>query len=134
MTYKNLEFKKVGKVLKKAKTGFEIETHLIDNNGNLSHSAEKIIKSVRRKNPQLDIVKECSRSLLEFGCFPDDQEINPALEILDSVEKKFLELINLLWQQRLLASITTISCQEEFLTIKKEILWYLLTVNSNKVC
>lgn len=76
----------IGKPLKNPTTGFEVETHIIDDEGNISYKAEKIINQVVKFHPKVDIVKECGKNMLELGCYPDTNIYNPAKEMLESIE------------------------------------------------
>lgn len=73
--------------LKKSMTGLEVESHLIDRRGKLSHAASHIISETLKRHPSLPIVPECSQSLIEFGCYPGTYTYNPAIHLVSSIEK-----------------------------------------------
>jgi len=75
------------KPLKRPKTGLEVETHIIDNEGNISFEGLNIVEQVKAKYPEVDIVKECGKNMIELGCYPDVNTYNPALEMLRGLEK-----------------------------------------------
>ena len=75
------------KPLKRSKTGLEIESHVIDNKGNISYKGFLLTKKVKKEYPDIEIVKECGKNMIEIGCYPDILNFNPALEIIESLEK-----------------------------------------------
>ena len=38
-----------------------------------------------KKHPNTEILKECGRNMIEFGCYPSINTYNPALEIIESM-------------------------------------------------
>jgi hypothetical protein len=72
--------------LKRSKTGLEVEMHLIDSNGKISNNAPDIISAVSEFDPKIPIVKECGKNMVEFGCYPAVDVINPALDLIKSLE------------------------------------------------
>lgn len=77
--------------LKRSKTGFEIELHLIDNKGNISYEGEELLSSISNHFSDVTIEKECGKNMIELGCYPDINTYNPGLEILRSMEKVIFE-------------------------------------------
>lgn len=75
--------------LKFGTTGLEIESHIITLEGDIDYSAMELIEDVKNKHPTVEIVKECGKNIIEFGCYPDFNTYNPALEMIDSLEKTF---------------------------------------------
>lgn len=73
--------------LKRSKSGFEIELHIIDDKGNISYDGYKLYKEILEKFPDLTIEKECGQSMIELGCFPDINMYNPVVNIMDNLEK-----------------------------------------------
>lgn len=73
--------------LKIAKTGLEMEMHVIDEKGNLSYKGFYLTKAVKKRYPPINIVKECGMNMIELGCYPDVQTYNPAIEMIRSLEK-----------------------------------------------
>ena len=75
--------------LKFGTTGLEIESHIITLNGAIDYSAKEIIEDVKKAHLKVEIVKECGQNLVEFGCYPHVNTYNPALEMIDSLQKAF---------------------------------------------
>ncbi len=73
--------------LKRAKTGLETEMHVINSKGKISYKGLELIDAVKKQFPEVEIVKECGQNMIEFGTYPDINAYNPALEILESIEK-----------------------------------------------
>ncbi|MBU1018303.1 hypothetical protein KKA33_04730 [Patescibacteria group bacterium] len=75
--------------LKRSMSGFEIESHIIDKRGNISYDGYKLYKKILKKFPDLtiEIEKECGKSMIELGCFPDINMYNPAINILETLKK-----------------------------------------------
>jgi len=72
--------------LKKAKTGLEVEMHIIDLKGRLSYKCMDLIKNMNLDFPDIEIMKECGRNMIEFGCYPDVSTYNPAFEMIESIQ------------------------------------------------
>ncbi len=77
----------VKRPLKRSMTGLEIETFLMDEGGRISYKNLELIKRVIKQHPKTEILKECGRNMIEFGCYPNINTYNPALEIIESLEK-----------------------------------------------
>jgi carboxylate-amine ligase len=73
--------------LKRAKTGFEVEMHIIDDTGAITNKGFWLVNEVKRKYPKVDVVKECGLNMLELGCYPDVNVYDPALQMVRFVEK-----------------------------------------------
>ncbi|MFC1769316.1 hypothetical protein ACFLZX_06160 [Nanoarchaeota archaeon] len=73
--------------LKRSKTGMEAEFHILDNNGRISSRADDLIKDLKGLKENIDVVKEIGKNMIEFGCYPDVHTYNPALDLIDSLEK-----------------------------------------------
>ena len=73
--------------LKRAMSGFEVEMHILNSNGSMSYKGFELTKKVKEKHPEVDVVKECGKNMLELGCYPGINSYNPALEMLNSIEK-----------------------------------------------
>ncbi len=73
--------------LKRAMTGFEVEMHILNSNGSMSYKGCSLVKKVKKKYPEVDIVTECGKNMLELGCYPNVNSYNPALEMINSIEK-----------------------------------------------
>ena len=74
------------KPLKRSKTGFEVEFHLIDNKGIIQNKAPELIEAVKKANKNVPIIKECGKNSIEIGCYPGVEAFNPALDTINSVE------------------------------------------------
>lgn len=72
--------------LKRSKTGMEIEFHLIDNKGRISHQGHEIVKLLKEKGDKF-VTKECGQNMVEFGCYPDVDAHNPVLDIISSIRR-----------------------------------------------
>lgn len=75
------------RVLKRSKTGMETEFHLIDLDGNISNKSLSIINKLKQAYPEVNVVKEVSQNIIEFGCYPDVKTYNPTLDMIHSIEK-----------------------------------------------
>ncbi len=73
--------------LKISKTGMEAELFLISRKGRIANEAGRVIDAVKRAHPQLNIVPESGKNIIEFGCYPHSDSHNPALDLLTSIEK-----------------------------------------------
>lgn len=80
---------KYKKPLKKAKIGFEIELHLIDEGGRIQNKAPDLINEVKKRDKDVLIVKECGKNMIEVCSYPDVATYNPALHLVDSLEKVY---------------------------------------------
>jgi len=84
----NLEKKqKKKRPLKRATTGFEIEAHVINDDGSLSYKGFDLVKKLNKKYPKMDVVKECGKNMIEFGCYPDINAYNPALHMVKTLRR-----------------------------------------------
>jgi hypothetical protein len=75
------------KPLKRSKSGFEIEAHVIDKKGNISYQGYSLFKELKERNPEMIVEKECGMSMIELGCYPDINTFNPALQIISTMDK-----------------------------------------------
>ncbi|MBU4246670.1 MAG: hypothetical protein ABIF85_03195 [Nanoarchaeota archaeon] len=75
------------KPLKRSMTGLEIELHIIDNEGNISYKSLNLINEIKKKYPNVAVVKECGLNVIELCCYPHKDANNPAIEIITSLEK-----------------------------------------------
>ena len=73
--------------LKRAMSGFEVEMHILNSDGSMSYKGFELTQKVKEKYPEVDVVKECGKNMLELGCYPCVNSYNPALEMIDSIEK-----------------------------------------------
>ncbi|MFT4303552.1 MAG: hypothetical protein ACMXYG_03235 [Candidatus Woesearchaeota archaeon] len=87
MNYINTQYNAEEHKLKHSQTGLEVEIHLIDLKGSPCYRAQELIDEVKRRYPDIQIVKECAKNLIEFGCYPDTDTHNPIMEIMNSVQK-----------------------------------------------
>lgn len=75
------------RVLKRSKTGLEVEFHTINNKGYIVNEAPYVISSLQGKEENIDVTKEIGASMVEFGCYPDVITYNPINQIISSFEK-----------------------------------------------
>ncbi|MBU1703886.1 MAG: hypothetical protein KJ922_00820, partial [Nanoarchaeota archaeon] len=75
------------KVLKRSMTGQEAEFHMLDNKGKVSDRAHEVIQELLSKYPDMPVTKEIGQNMIEFGCYPDIKTYNPALNMIDSIQK-----------------------------------------------
>ncbi len=75
------------RILKRSKTGIEVEFHLINKRGRISSRASDIIARIKKLHPGIEVTSEIGRSMIEFGSYPDVETYNPALNLADSLEK-----------------------------------------------
>jgi hypothetical protein len=73
--------------LKRAMSGFEVEMHILNSDGSMSYKGFELTQKVKEKYPEVDVVKECGKNMLELGCYPSVNSYNPALEMINSIEK-----------------------------------------------
>ncbi len=81
--------KQTKRPLKLSKTGLEVELHLIDEDGKIANKGMQLISKVKKKNPNIDIVKEIGKNMIEFGCYPGVETHNPFLDMISSVEESY---------------------------------------------
>jgi hypothetical protein len=72
--------------LKRSKTGLEIEYHMLDSKGNISHKAHDIVDELT-KNGDRYVTKEICKNMIEFGCYPSVHTYNPAIDIITSIQR-----------------------------------------------
>ncbi len=72
--------------LKKSLTGMEIELSTLNEKGEMIFEADKLIKKVKKENKNVDIVKECSKNMIEIRAYPSTKVSNTALDILNSLQ------------------------------------------------
>ncbi len=82
----NIAHNTKGKPLKRSKTGMEVELHLLDSKGKISFNSPQIISKVKKIYPDLPILKECGKSMVELGCYPGVETFSPALDLVESLE------------------------------------------------
>ena len=75
------------KPLKRSMTGLETELHVIDEKGMLSYEGFDLIKKIKIKYPEIDVVKECGLNMIETGCYPHMNVYNPSMEMVYTIEK-----------------------------------------------
>jgi hypothetical protein len=75
------------RALKRSKTGMEAEIFLLNQSGKVVHEAEKVISEVKKADGSIPIIPESGKHLIEFTCYPDVQTYNPALDLINSIEK-----------------------------------------------
>lgn len=70
-------------------SGFEIESFIISNQGGISYEGYNLFKEFLKEFPDttIEVEKECGKSMIELGCFPNVQVTNPAISILETFQK-----------------------------------------------
>lgn len=71
------------RLAKKLLTGLEVEHVTIDSSGKVSNKADDLIRLCKKKN--INLVKECSRSLVEMGAYPSVTVGNTCLDYLNTL-------------------------------------------------
>jgi len=81
----------------RAKSGLEMEMFLIDHEGNIANDADRILKEAEKKKLEIDLKKECTKSVVEVGVVPRiyvrnlaDRVLTDVLSALDIIEEKEL--------------------------------------------
>jgi len=77
-------------IQKKSMIGLEIEMFTLDNEGRMINAADKIINTVKKKYPKVDIKKECGKSMIELASFPNEEISNTMLNLIESMESILL--------------------------------------------
>jgi len=67
-------------------TGIETEFHLIDTEGRISPRASEVIHALRKRHPDIRVVPEIGKNMIEFNSYPDVYPDNPALDLMRSLE------------------------------------------------
>ncbi len=73
-------------VLKKSMIGMEVEMFTLDESGNMSNDADLLIKEVKKKYPEAEILKECGKSMIEIKSFPSEMISNTMEHLLEEME------------------------------------------------
>ncbi|MFC1691300.1 hypothetical protein ACFL0W_03900 [Nanoarchaeota archaeon] len=77
------------RVLKRSKTGLEVEFSLLDQNGKVSNKAFDLISALKHINENLVVKKEVGKNMIEFGCFPGIKPYDPSLNLIRSLENAY---------------------------------------------
>ena len=78
--------KHIDTVLKSLKSGVEFEVFTLDEQGRMTYNADKLIKRVKETAPQIEVVKECGRNMLEINSFPRREIYDVMEKTLDDFE------------------------------------------------
>ena len=73
-------------VLKSLKFGVEFELFTLDEQGRMTYSADKLIKRVKKTSPQIDIVRECGKNMVEINSFAHTNIPDVMKKTLDDFE------------------------------------------------
>lgn len=76
----------IKKPLKRSRSGFEVEFHLLNSRGEIEPSAHKLLKLVKEKKPKLPIIGECAMDMIEIHSFPKIGVYSTALNLVMHVE------------------------------------------------
>lgn len=69
----------------RAKTGFEVELLLVDQEGRVSNEADRILSHIERKELKHEVMKECCHSYIEMGVYPRIYVRNVATKFLEDM-------------------------------------------------
>ena len=72
--------------LKKSLTGLEIELSTLNEKGEMTFEADKLIAKVKRENKEVDIIKENSKNMIELRSYPSTKVSNTALNLLNNLQ------------------------------------------------
>lgn len=72
--------------LKKSKSGEEVEFFLLDNNGYMVNDADKLIKLVKRKYPELTIAAEAGQNMIETSSFPSVNVLHTFIDLMENIK------------------------------------------------
>ncbi len=72
--------------LKRSKTGLETEYMLLDSAGMISNRVTELRNKIKAVDPSIDVHPEIGQSMIEFGCYPDVNPENPALDMIKSIQ------------------------------------------------
>jgi hypothetical protein len=75
------------RVLKKSKSGSELEFFILNSKGNMVNEAEKFRKIANKKFPELDVRPEAGLSMIEIGSYPSVNVMDTFLDILEKIKK-----------------------------------------------
>src|SRR3989344_859984 len=73
--------------LKRSLSGFEIELMLIDNDGKISNTSEKIIHASNKEQRSIYISKEVGKQMIELHSFPSIKVKDSALNLVENTIK-----------------------------------------------
>ncbi|MBW2978119.1 hypothetical protein KY331_04705 [Candidatus Woesearchaeota archaeon] len=60
---------------------------LLNNKGHVVNKADKIIRAVKKTNPDLSIIKECAKNMIELGCYPEIRTYSSALSLFTDLQQ-----------------------------------------------
>lgn len=72
--------------LKKLMFGTEFEVFTLDNEGRMIYAGENVLKCVKSSKPEIDVVKECGRNMLEITSFPKSEVSDVMVQTLNDFE------------------------------------------------
>tara|TARA_Y100000310_G_scaffold242976_1_gene247300 strand:+ start:9406 stop:10737 length:1332 start_codon:yes stop_codon:yes gene_type:complete len=72
--------------LKRSLTGLEIELSTLNEKGEMVFEADKLLQKVRKKDKNVDIIKENSQNMIEIRSYPSTKVSNTALNMLNSLQ------------------------------------------------
>jgi len=73
--------------LKRSMSGYEIELALVNSQGDISNSSEKIIKECKKDNPNFPIFKEVGKNMIEITAHPHSKIKKTSLIFLNNISK-----------------------------------------------
>lgn len=78
--------KKSANSKERAKTGFEVEFLIVDEEGNVANAADKILSKIESEDLKHEAVKECAHSYVEMNVYPRIYVRNVATKFLGDME------------------------------------------------
>ena len=75
------------RVLKKSKSGSEIEFFVLNNEGYMVKDAGKFIRLANKKYPELDVRPEAGKSMIEIGSYPSVNVMDIFIDLLEKTKK-----------------------------------------------
>ena len=80
--------------LKRSLSGYELELVTLDEQGFVVNKCDEIIRKTKSKYPEVQIVREVGKHMIEIQSFPNKRITDTALNLLENLEKT-IEIANL---------------------------------------
>ena len=75
------------RVLKRSRSGLELEVQLLDNQGRISNESARLMKELRRKNSKIDATFEAAQNVIELRSLPKVKLKDSLPRLFDDLEK-----------------------------------------------
>lgn len=75
------------RVLKKSKSGAEAEFFVLNNEGYVVNDAAKLIKLANKKYPELNLMREYGKSMVEVASYPSVNVLDISIDFLQKIKK-----------------------------------------------